>query len=116
MNKLISNPDKIVGMSDLSELYLVFKHYAVFKGNRHQVGRLLVEAVNYHYKKTGKNFRKMDYYVQLELSYLSRQTNYADDFIQYAFLRRLLEDAEIRLDKEKVNSETYSDLLNKHLV
>jgi len=41
---------------------------------------------------------------------------YADDFIQYAFLRRLLEDAEIRLDKEKVNSETYNDLLNKYLV
>ena len=116
MDKLISNPDKSVGMSDLSELYTVFKHYAVFKGNRHQVGRLLVEAVKYHYKKTDKNFRKMDYYVPLELSYLSRQTNYADDFIQYAFLRRLLEDAEIRLDKEKVNSETYNDLLNKYLV
>lgn len=116
MDKLISNPDKSVGMSDLSELYTVFKHYAVFKGNRHQVGRLLVDAVNYHYKKTGKNFRKMDYYVPLELSYLSRQTNYADDFIQYAFLRRLLEDAGIRLDKEKVNSETYNDLLNKYLV
>ena len=116
MDKLISNPDKSVGMSDLSELYTVFKHYAVFKGNRHQVGRLLVDAVKYHYKKTGKNFRKMDYYVPLELSYLSRQTNYADDFIQYAFLRRLLEDAEIRLDKEKVNSETYNDLLNKYLV
>ena len=58
----------------------------------------------------------MDYYVPLELSYLSRQTNYADDFIQYAFLRRLLEDAGIRLDKEKVNSETYNDLLNKYLV
>jgi hypothetical protein len=68
MDKLISNPDKSVGMSDLSELYTVFKHYAVFKGNRHQVGRLLVDAVNYHYKKTGKNFRKMDYYVPLELS------------------------------------------------
>ena len=54
MNKLISNPDKSVGMSDLSELYLVFKHYAVFKGNRHQVGRLLVEAVNYHYKRQAK--------------------------------------------------------------
>jgi hypothetical protein len=35
--------------------------------------------------------------------------------IQYAFLRRLLED-EIRLDKRKVNSETYNDLLNKYLV
>ena len=116
MNKLISNPDKSVGMSDLSELYAVFKHYAVFKGNRHQVGRLLVEAVNYHYKKTGKNFRKMDYYVPLELNYLPRQTNYADDFVQYAFLRRLQEDAEIRLEKDKVNSETYSDLLNKYLV
>ena len=116
IDQLISNPNKSVGMSNLSELYTVFKHYAVFKGNRHQVGRLLVEAVKYHYKKTDKNFRKMDYYVPLELSYLSRQTNYADDFIQYAFLRRLLEDAEIRLDKEKVNSETYSDLLNKYLV
>ena len=108
IDQLISNPNKSVGMSNLSELYTVFKHYAVFKGNRHQVGRLLVEAVKYHYKKTDKNFRKMDYYVPLELSYLSRQTNYADDFIQYAFLRRLLEDAEIRLDKEKVNSETYN--------
>jgi hypothetical protein len=116
IDQLISNPNKSVGMSNLSELYTVFKHYAVFKGNRHQVGRLLVEAVKYHYKKTDKNFRKMDYYVPLELSYLSRQTNYADDFIQYAFLRRLLEDAEIRLDKEKVNSETYNDLLNKYLV
>ena len=116
IDQLISNPNKSVGMSNLSELYTVFEHYAVFKGNRHQVGRLLVEAVKYHYKKTDKNFRKMDYYVPLELSYLSRQTNYADDFIQYAFLRRLLEDAEIRLDKEKVNSETYNDLLNKYLV
>ena len=115
INQLISNPDKSVGMSNLSELYTVFKHYAVFKGNRHQVGRLLVDAVNYHYKKTGKNFRKMDYYVPLELSYLSRQTNYADDFVQYAFLRRLWEDAEIQLEKEKVNSETYNDLLNKYL-
>ena len=115
MNQLISNPDKSVGMSNLSELYTVFKHYAVFKGTRHQVGRLLVEAVSYHYKKTDKNFRKMDYYVPLELSYLSRQTNYADDFVQYAFLRRLWEDAEIQLEKEKVNSETYNDLLNKYL-
>jgi hypothetical protein len=115
MNQLISNPDKSVGMSNLSELYTVFKHYAVFKGNRHQIGRLLVEAVSYHYKKTDKNFRKMDYYVPLELSYLSRQTNYADDFVQYAFLRRLWEDAEIQLEKEKVNSETYNDLLNKYL-
>ena len=31
MDKLISNPDKSVGMSDLSELYTVFKHYAVLK-------------------------------------------------------------------------------------
>ena len=58
IDQLISNPNKSVGMSNLSELYTVFKHYAVFKGNRHQVGRLLVEAVKYHYKKTDKNFRK----------------------------------------------------------
>ena len=51
IDQLISNPNKSVGMSNLSELYTVFKHYAVFKGNRHQVGRLLVEAVKYHYKK-----------------------------------------------------------------
>lgn len=116
MNALISNPDKSLAMSNLQDFYKVLRFYTVFKGNRHQVGRLLVDAVNYHYKKTGKNFRKMDYYVPLELNYLPRQTNYADDFFQYAVLRRLYENANIKLGKSQVNRETYNDLIDKYLV
>ena len=72
--------------------------------------------MNYHYKKTGKNFRKMDYYVPLELSYLSRQTNYADDFINMPFYADYWRMQKFDWIKKKVNSETYNDLLNKYLV
>lgn len=116
MNALISNPDRSLAMSNLEAFYKVLRFYSVFKGNRHQVGRLLVDAVNYHYKKTGKNFRKMDYYVPLELNYLPRQSNYADDFFQYAVLRRLYETANLQLGKSQVNRETYNDLINQYLV
>ena len=58
----------------------------------------------------------MDYYVPLELNYLPRQSNYADDFFQYAVLRRLYETANLQLGKSQVNRETYNDLINQYLV
>ena len=116
LNVLISNNDKSVGMSKLQSLYDYLKFYGVFKGNRHQIGRLFVDAVSYHFKKTGKNFRKMDYYVPLELNYLPRLKNYADNFIQYIFLRRLYEGNNIVVDKSELDQETYNMLFNKYLV
>lgn len=116
INTLISNKDKSVGMNALKEFYDDLKHYSVFKGNRHQIGKLFVEAVSYHYKKTGNDFRKADYYVALELNYLPRMQNYADNFIQYTFLRRIYEFAGVVLDKRVVNQDTYKDLLNEYLV
>ena len=116
INTLISNKDKNVGMNALKEFYDDLKHYSVFKGNRHQIGKLFVEAVSYHYKKTGNDFRKADYYVALELNYLPRMQNYADNFIQYTFLRRIYEFAGVVLDKRVVNQDTYKDLLNEYLV
>ena len=116
MNTLISNKDKSVGMNDLQKFYDDLKYYSVFKGNRHQIGKLFVDAVSYHYKKTGNNFRKADYYVGLELNYLPRLQNYADNFTQYIFLRRLYEFAGVALDKDVVNQDTYNELLNEYLV
>ena len=116
INILISNNDKSVGMAKLRSFYDDLKYYCVFKGNRHQIGRLFVEAVSYHLKKTGKNFRKMDYYIPLELNYLPRIKNYADDFIQYVFLRRIYESVQINLNKDDVNQDTYNELFNKYLV
>lgn len=116
INTLISNNDKSVGMSKLQSFYDDLKFYGVFKGNRHQIGRLFVDAVSYHFKKTGKNFRKMDYYIPLELNYLPRIKNYADDFIQYVFLRRIYESVQINLNKDDVNQDTYNELFNKYLV
>lgn len=116
MNSLISRPKKEPGMKMLTEFYQSLRFYTVFKGNRHQVGKLLTEAIRYHYKKTGKNFREVDYYVRLELNYLPRQTNYADSFFQYAVLRRLKEDANLRLSKEEVTPETWDQLIQQHLL
>lgn len=116
LNTLVSNQDKSVGMTKLQEFYTELKYYCVFKGNRHQIGRLFVDAVSYHFKKTGKNFRKMDYYVPLELNYLPRLKNYADNFEQYIFLRRIYEVDKIILDKSEVNEDTYNTLFNKYLV
>ncbi len=116
MNVLISNPDKTVGMSMLETFYKRLRFYTVFKGNRHQMGRLLTEAVSYHYKKTRKDFRKVDYYVPLELDYLPRLTNYADDFLQYTVLRKLREDANLNLSKDKVTGDAMDQLIQQHLL
>jgi hypothetical protein len=116
INTLISNKDKSVGMNNLQKFYDDLKYYSVFKGNRHQIGRLFVGAVSYHYKKTDNDFRKADYYVKLELNYLPRLQNYADNFTQYIFMRRLYEFAGVDLDKSVVNQDTYSELLNEYLV
>ena len=58
----------------------------------------------------------MDYYVPLELNYLPRLKNYADNFEQYIFLRRIYEVDKIILDKSEVNEDTYNTLFNKYLV
>ena len=57
----------------------------------------------------------MDYYVPLELSYLSRQTNYADDFCPICIFTQTMGRRRNSIRKKKVNSETYNDLLNKYL-
>lgn len=116
MNILISNKDKSVGMNALKDFYADLKHYSVFKGNRHQIGKLFVEAVSYHYKKTKHDFRKADYYVALELNYLPRMQNYADNFTQYIFMRRVHEVADVVLNKDAVHPDTYNDLFNEYLV
>ena len=116
MNILISNKDKSVGMNALKDFYADLKHYSVFKGNRHQIGKLFVEAVSYHYKKTKHDFRKADYYVALELNYLPRMQNYADNFTQYILMRRVHEFADVVLNKDAVHPDTYNDLLNEYLV
>lgn len=116
MNALISRPKKEQGMKMLNEFYQSLRFYSVFKGNRHQVGQLVTEAIRYHYKKTGKNFREMDYYVPLELNYLPRQMNYADSFFQYAVLRRLKENANLRLSKDEVTAKTWNQLIQQHLI
>ena len=115
LNVLISNKDKSVGMARLQKFYENLKYYGVFKGNRHQIGRLFVDAVSYHFKKTGKNFRKMDYYVPLELNYLPRMKNYADNFTQYILLRALYEANNIVVDKSELDEETANMLFNKYL-
>lgn len=116
MDALISRPKKETGMKMLNEFYQSLRYYAVFKGNRHQVGQLVTEAIRYHYKKTGKNFREVNYYVPLELNYLPRQINYADSFFQYAVLRRLKEDANLRPSKDEVTAETWDQLIQQHLI
>ena len=80
------------------------------------MGRLLTEAVSYHYKKTRKDFRKVDYYVPLELDYLPRLTNYADDFLQYTVLRKLREEANLNLSKDKVKGNAMDQLIENYLI
>ena len=116
INDLISNPNKSVGIGKWQQLNADLRHYTVFKGNRHQVGRLFTQAVGYHYKKGQSNLRKTEYYQPLTLSYLSRQENYAENFFQFVVLRHLFETVGKEFGKENVNPDTYNDLINKYLI
>lgn len=57
-----------------------------------------------------------DYYVALELNYLPRMQNYADNFTQYILMRRVHEVADVVLNKDAVHPDTYNDLFNEYLV
>lgn len=116
INDLISNPNKSVGIGKWQQLNADLQHYTVFKGNRHQVGRLFTQAVGYHYKKGQSNLRNAEYYQPLTLSYLPRQENYAEDFIQFVILRRLFEETGREFGKENVHEENYSQLINQYLI
>jgi hypothetical protein len=116
INDLISNPNKSVGIGKWQQLNADLRHYTVFKGNRHQVGRLFTQAVGYHYKKGQSNLRNAEYYQPLTLSYLPRQENYAEDFIQFVILRRLFEETGREFGKENVYEENYNQLINQYLI
>lgn len=116
INDLISNPTKSVGIGKWQQLNADLRHYTVFKGNRHQVGRLFTQAVGYHYKKGQSNLREAEYYQPLTLSYLPRQENYAENFFQFVVLRHLFETVGKEFGKENVNPDTYNDLINKYLI
>lgn len=116
INRLISINVKTEAMQHLQEFYGHLKHFGVFKGMRHQIGQLFVQAVAFHYKKTSKDFRKMPYYVALELNYLPRQMVYADSFMQYLILRIAQESHGVKLTKEDVKSEKYDELIAKYIL
>lgn len=116
INNLISRKDKSPAMQKLTDFYGGLSRYGVFKGNRHQIGQLFVQMVAFHYKKTGKDFRKMDYYVPLKLNYLPRQMVYADNFMQYLILKIAYEYDGVILKKEDVKPETYNALITKHIL
>ncbi|WP_171525971.1 MULTISPECIES: hypothetical protein [Acinetobacter] len=116
INDLISNPHKSVGIGKWQQLNSDLQHYTVFKGNRHQVGRLFTQAVGYHYKKGQSNLRNAEYYQPLRLSYLPRQEIYAENFLQFVILRRLFEETGQEFGKENVHEENYNDLINQYLI
>jgi hypothetical protein len=116
MNDLVSNPNLAVGMNKLQALNTDLQHYTVFKGNRHQVGQLFVDAVRYHFKKKGSDFRQAEYYLPLRLNYLPRQAIYAKDCFQYIILRRLFEETGREFGQENVHEETYNQLINQYLI
>ena len=105
-----------MGIGKWQQLNADLRHYTVFKGNRHQVGRLFTQAIGYHYKKGHSNLRKAEYYQPLTLSYLPRQENYAENFFQFVVLRHLFETVGKEFGKENVNPDTYNDLINKYLI
>lgn len=114
MNHLISYKDKSIAIEALREFYSSLNYYVVFKGNRHQIGKLFVHAVNYHFKKTSKDFRKMDYYVELKLNYLPRQSNYVSGLKNYILLRHINEESNEKFDQYDVY-ENYNELLSRYL-
>lgn len=116
MNDLISNPNKEIGVSKLKEFYQDLKSYTVFKGNRHQIGKIFVEMSKYHWKKTGTDFRKAPYYVPLELKYLERQKIYAEHAYQFIVLRRLYEATGKEFADEILASEDYTAVISKYLI
>ncbi|WP_168382254.1 MULTISPECIES: hypothetical protein [Acinetobacter] len=116
INDLVSNPNKAIGIGKWKQLNVDLTHYTVFKGNRHQVGRLFTQAIGYHYKKGQSNLREAEYYQPLTLSYLPRQENYAENFFQFVVLRHLFETVGKEFGKENVNPDTYNDLINKYLI
>jgi len=116
INDLVSNPNKALGIGKWKQLNADLTHYTVFKGNRHQVGKLFADAVGYHFKKAKSNLREASYYEPLKLYYLPRQEIYAEDFIQFVILRHLFEETGTEFGKENVFDETYNDLINKYLI
>lgn len=110
INKIISNKDKSSALEELKQFYAILKPVAVFKGNRHQLGKIVAFMMRYFYKKTGKDFRKLDYYIPLELQYLRRKQNYADDCEQYMIMRYSLEKLDIRLHKNEVDPWEFGTL------
>lgn len=116
MNDLISNPNKAIGISKLKDFYKDLKSYTVFKGNRHQIGKIFVEMSKYHWKKTGSDFRKASYYVPLELKYLERQKIYAENADQFMVLRRLYEVTGKEFTDEILAHGDYTAYVSKYLI
>lgn len=116
INDLISNANKDVGISKLTAFYKDLKDYTVFKGNRHQVGKIFVEMSKYHWKKAGSDFRKAAYYVPLELKYLERQKIYAEDAYQFMVLRRLYEATGKEFTNEILVGEDYTPFITQYLI
>lgn len=116
LNDLVSNPNKGVGIGKWKQLNSDLTHYTVFKGNRHQIGKLFAEALGYHFKKAKFNLREAAYYQPLTLYYLPRQEVYAGDFTQFVILRHLFEQTGKEFGKENVYDENYNDLINKYLI
>lgn len=112
LNTLISNPNRSVGMNDLKEFYEVLRFSAVFKGTRHQVGKIFVEMLRYHKAKTTHDFRKMNYYVELKLNYLPRLTTYSDNFTYYVVMRQLEEDKNIKVTQFDL-AENFDKYMNQ---
>lgn len=102
LNDLISNPDKNIGMKGLHDFYKTLRFASVFKGTRHQIGRIFVDMLRYHKNKTTHDFKKVDYYVELKLNYLPRLETYADSFRVYVIMRLLDEEHNKKVKKEDV--------------
>ena len=105
LNDLISNPDKSIGMKALEQFYKALRFASVFKGTRHQIGQIFVDMLRYHKNKTGNDFKKMDYYVELKLNYLPRLETYANDFRVYIVMRAFEEEKNKIVKKEDVEKD-----------
>lgn len=111
---LISNPNKESNIEKIRTFYNILRFASVFKGTRHQLGRLFVDMLRHHKTKTKQDFKKMDYYVELKLNYLPRLNTYADDFTTYMLLRLYAEELNKKLDKTYVE-ENFNQLMKQYL-
>lgn len=102
LNDLISSSDKSIAIQRLKALYKSLRFASVFKGTRHQIGKIFVDMLRYHKNKTTHDFKKMDYYVELKLNYLPRLETYADSFRVYVIMRLLDEEHNKKVKKEDV--------------